>query len=135
MGAGQFCGKPSKLGKVYCPDHSTALETRRANEVLEEARRRVLLRLEESADDLATELVSIAKDREMAPDARLIALNTAFKVLGLDKVQVQVETSDVTPGKASRDARLLDLLERAGSPDRAALVRGALGIVETTASG
>lgn len=133
VGPGTFCGRACAAGRVLCSEHMTQAEARTGNQVMEAARQRVLLKLEERAEDLATTLVELARDEEVPATTRLDALNSAFKVLGLDKVQVQVETRDTTPGRAARDSRLLDLLERAGASDRAASVRQALGVVDAVA--
>lgn len=134
QGAGELCLAPCLPGRVRCPEHGGREEALAAHQLLDVARQRVLLRLEEQAEELADALVSIATDTEVDASDRVAALNTAFKVLALDKVQVQVEVG-ASPGKAARDARLLDLLERAGGGERAATVRSALGIVEAVARG
>lgn len=132
VGAGQLCGQPSLPGRARCQEHATLVDARAAHQVLEAARQRVLLRFEERADELADTLMSIVRDPEIPASSRLEGLHAAFKILGLDKVEVSVTHGD-TPQRADRDRRLLELMEKAGASNQAAAVRGALGIVEATA--
>lgn len=136
LGPDKLCGQPCEDGRTRCKDHKDPVPARTSHQLVEAARQRVLIKLEENAEDLATELMAIARDHDMAPGPRLDAIKMALNVLGMDKMSVAVETTDVTPGRIARDMKLLQLLERAGAPDRANQVRGALGIaIEASASG
>lgn len=131
VGAGKFCGAACALGRVKCKEHEDrAVDARAASQALEAARQRVLIRLEERADDLAQELITIALDSETPAAVRVAAIAQGFKVLGLDKIDINLNAtiSETTPDRLERDRRLLNLLEKAGAPDRAIAIRKALAI-------
>lgn len=138
--AGTLCGAPCEPGHVRCAEHRERfVDARYARQALEAARARVILRLEERADDLAGGLIDLALDTATTEDgafrvsthSRVRALQTAFKLLGMDRLVVDVEeTEEIGPRKAERDRRLIDLLERAGAGDRASRLREVLDVRE-----
>ena len=135
VGAGKFCNAPCAPGRIRCREHEErGHDARLANQALEAARQRVLVRLEERADDLATGLIEIALDINTPAAVRVSAIAQGFKVLGLDKVDINLTATvqETTPDRLERDRRLLDLLEKAGAEDRSLALRKVLA-VETTA--